>query len=425
MDKDIPFKSILDQTNDVVIITEIEPLDEPFGPKILYVNRAFTKLTGYTQEEVLGKTPRILQGDKTDKNVLKSIRDALEKKEAIHAELLNYAKDQTEYWFDFTIVPITDRQGDIKYFAAIERDITARKKKEDAQAVLSTLVEFSDEAIIGKDLDGTIRSWNKAAAALYGYTEKEAIGTSIKRLFPKDRQEEFNHIIHKITEDQHIKNFETLRVHKTGYIIPVSITIAPVKNTYGEVIGASTIARDITQQKLIEEKLKHLAEHDALTGLINRPLFDDRLEHAMLLSKRQKHSLAVCFVDIDDFKQINDIYGHAMGDLLLCATTKRLQTCIRDSDTLARFGGDEFGLILLNVSEEKVVTIARKILRCFSKKFLIKDEAFQVSLSIGISLYPRDGNTLLVEKADAAMYHIKKRGKNNFKLFDAHVKSRI
>lgn len=421
MIKKIPFQAVLDQTDDVVIITEIEPLDEPFGPKILYVNQSFTTITGYTQEEVLGKTPRILQGDKTDKNTLKKIRDALEKKESIHAELLNYAKDQTEYWLDFTIVPIKDSKGDIKYFAAIEHDITERKKMEDAQAMLSALVEFSDEAIIGKNLEGTIQSWNKAARNLYGYSEKEAIGANITMLFPKDRQDEFQFIMHRIAKDEHIKYFETLRVHKDGHVIPVSITVAPIKNAQGTVIGASTIARDITQQKLIEEKLKHLAEHDALTGLINRPLFDDRLEQAILLAKREKQNLAVCFLDIDNFKQINDFYSHAMGDLLLCAAVKRLQTCIRDSDTFARFGGDEFGLILLGINEEKVVKIARKILRCFSKEFLIENKTLHVSLSIGISVYPKDGSKLLIEKADAAMYHVKKREKNNFKLFDENV----
>lgn len=222
MDKKIPFKSVLDQTNDVVIITDIEPIDEPFGPKILYVNQSFTTLTGYTQEEIVGKTPRVLQGDKTDKNTLKRIRDALIKKEPVHAELLNYAKDQTEYWFDFTIIPIKDSKGYVKYFAAIERDITERKKMEDAQAMLSALVEFSDEAIIGKNLDGTIFSWNEAATNLYGYTEKESIGSNIKMLFPKDRQEEFQHIIQKIAKDEHIKDFETFRHIKTDmlYLFP-------------------------------------------------------------------------------------------------------------------------------------------------------------------------------------------------------------
>jgi diguanylate cyclase (GGDEF)-like protein/PAS domain S-box-containing protein len=422
--KKIPFKSVLDQTDDIVIITEVDPLEEPFGPKILYVNQSFTTLTGYTQEEVLGKTPRILQGDKTDKETLKRIKIALEKKEAIHVELLNYAKDQTEYWLDFTIIPIKDRKGDIKYFAAIEHDITEQKKLEDAQAMLSTLVEFSGEAIIGKNLEGTIQSWNKAAENLYGYSEKEVIGANIKMLFPKERKEEFQNIIRKIAKDEHIKDFETFRVHKDGHVIPVSITIAPIKNAQGTVIGASTTARNITQQKIIEEKLKHLAEHDVLTGLINRPLFEDRMTQALAIAKRTNCNMAVCFLDIDDFKNINDTYGHHIGDLLLCAAAKCMQQCIRDVDTIARLGGDEFALILSYLNEENdVIKIVKKLIRLFSKGFLIENYNLRVTLSIGISLYPKDGMHDLLKKADAAMYYVKKHGKNNFIFFNAIYKN--
>ncbi|MFW2569672.1 diguanylate cyclase domain-containing protein [Legionella sp. 29fVS95] len=419
-EKELPFKSVLDQTDDVVIITEVEPLNEPFGPKILYVNQAFTRLTGYTQEEVLGKTPRILQGDKTDKNTLKRIRIALEKKEAIHVELLNYAKDQTEYWLDFTIIPIKDSKKRIQYFAAIEHDITERKKLEDAKAMLSALVEFSGEAIIGKNLEGSIQSWNEAARNLYGYTEKEAIGANIKMLFPKERQGEFQDIMDKMVKDEPIKGFETVRMHKEGHIIPVSLTIAPIKNARGKIIGASTTARDITQQKINEEKLKHLAEHDVLTGLINRPLFEDRLVQALAIAKRTNCNMAVCFLDIDGFKNINDTYGHNIGDLVLCTAAQCMQKCIRDIDTLARFGGDEFALILSYLNEEKdVIKIVKKLIRLFSKGFLIENYNLKVTLSIGISLYPRDGMNDLLKKADAAMYYVKKHGKNNFIFFNA------
>lgn len=417
--EEIPFKSVLDQTTDIVIVTEVEPLNEPFGPKIIYVNQAFTALTGYTKEEVLGKTPRILQGEKTDKNTLRQIRVALEKREAIHVELLNYAKDKSEYWLNFAIVPIKNSKGVVKYFAAIEHDITERKKMEEARAMLSTLVEFSDEAIIGKNLEGTILSWNKAAENLYGYTAKEVIGLNIKILFPKQKREEFQNIMHQIAANQHIKHFETLRVHKDGHIIPVSITITPVKNTRGEIVSASVIARDITQQKLIEEKLKHLAEHDPLTGLINRPLFEDRITQKILLANRQNEQVAVCFLDIDNFKQINDVYGHAMGDLLLCAVVKRLRSCLREIDTLARLGGDEFGLILLIPNEQEGVKIIKKILQSFTKEFVIKNKKLLITLSIGMSLYPKD-KCELIEKADAAMYYVKNQGKNNFKLFDSN-----
>lgn len=416
----IPFKSILDQTDDIVIITEMEPIDEPFGPKIIYVNRAFTTLTGYTEEEVLGKTPRILQGDKTDKNTLKRIRVALEKKEAIHVELLNYAKDQTEYWLDFTIIPIKDNQGEIQYFAAIEHDITEQKKLEDAKAMFSALVEFSGEAIIGKNLEGTIQSWNRAARNLYGYTEKEAIGANIQMLFPKERKSEFQTIMHKIAKDEYIKGFETFRIHKDGHLIPVSLTIAPIKNTQGMIVGASTTARDITQQKIDEEKLKHLAEHDVLTGLINRPLFEDRIVQALALAKRIQCNMAVCFLDIDGFKNINDTYGHHIGDLLLCTVAHGMEKCVRDVDTVARFGGDEFALILSYLNEKKdVIKIVKKLFRLFSKGFLIENYKLKVTLSIGISLYPKDGTHDLIKKADAAMYHVKKHGKNNFVFYNA------
>ncbi len=418
MDKKLKFKTIIDQINDVVIITEIEPIEEPFGPKIVYVNESFVKLTGYTREEIIGKTPRILQGVKTDKNTLKRIREALEKKEPVYVELLNYAKDQTEYWLGFTIVPIKDSSGFYKYFAAIEHDLTERKKMEDAQAMLSALVEFSDEAIIGKTLEGTIFSWNKGAKNLYGYVEEESIGSNIKMLFPKDREDEFQQIIGKIINDEPIKGYETSRIHKDGHIIPVSVTISPIKDAEGNITGASTTARDITEQKRIQEQLKHLAEHDTLTGLINRTLFKDRLIQAIALAKREQFHIAVCFIDLDGFKIINDTYGHPTGDLLLCAAAKCMQDHLREMDTVARFGGDEFALILTHLNEKNdVINIMRKLIQQFSKGFLIENHTLKVSLSIGISLYPADGAHDLLKKADSAMYHAKKHGKNNFIFF--------
>ncbi|MFA5959468.1 MAG: diguanylate cyclase [Tatlockia sp.] len=323
------------------------------------------------------------------------------------------ADDKSLRWIAMTGKAL--KIGKRNHMLGLVQDITERKQNEDAHAMLSALVKFSNEAIVGKDLNGTIFSWNKAAQHLYGYSESEAVGQCIKILFPEKRKEEFENIIHMIKTDKHIRHKETWRRHKDGHLIPVSITISPIKNSKGEIIGASTTAHDITEQKLFQEKLKHLAEHDALTGLINRAIFEDRMSQALSLAKREKCNMAVCFLDIDNFKLINDNYGHVVGDLLLREAAKRMQSCIRDIDTVGRFGGDEFALILSYIKEEKdVIKVAKKLIDRFSKSFVIEEHHVTVSLSIGLSLYPRDGSTELLEKADAAMYYVKRRGKNNF-----------
>lgn len=400
------------ETYDAIMITDADA-------SIIKVNKAFTRITGYSPEEVLGKTPRIMQSGRHDKSFYVEIFLKLQNDGTWEGEIWNKRKDDEIYPIWMVITAIKDAQQKIVQYVSIFSDITERKKTENAKAMLLALVESSDEAIIGKDLQGIIFSWNKSAEDLYGYTEAEMKGSSVKKLFPEDKQDEFDIIIHMIKRGEHVKHKETVRIHKDGHVIPVSVTISPIKNAQGKVIGASTTARDITQQKQFEEKLKHLAEHDPLTGLIKRPLFEDRIEQAILLSKRQKDTMAVCFLDIDNFKLINDQYGHATGDLLLCAATERLQTCIRDSDILARLGGDEFALILLNLKKEQdVVKIAKEIIQRFSEEFLIENKTLNLTLSIGISLYPRDGDKLLIEKADSAMYYVKNHGKNNFKLFD-------
>ncbi len=408
------FKVLLEAIPDCLLICNDEGL-------ITFANKASERIFGYVSKELMGQKIEFLIPDRYLMTHQKHIRHYFEASSLrpMGAGLNLYGKhrDGHEFSVEISLSPIELDDG--LFTLATVRDITERKKTEDAKAMLLALVESSDEAIIGKDLKGIIFSWNKAAEDLYGYTSTEMIGRSVKRLFPEDKQDEFEGIMHEISHCGHIKNKESFRVHKDGHTIPVSITISPIINSQGKVMGASTTARDITQEKLLEKKLRHLAEHDPLTGLINRPLFEDRIEQAISQTKRQKDLMAVCFLDIDDFKNVNDLYGHTTGDLLLCAVTKRIQSCLREIDTFARLGGDEFALILLSIKKESdVVKIVKKIMHFFSKGFLIENHPIQVTLSVGISLYPRDGEQSHIEKADAAMYYVKNHGKNNFKFYD-------
>ena len=411
------FQTILESIPDALLLCDS-------AGKINLVNANAENIFGYTQAELLGKPVEFLIPQRYvaqhQKNRNNYIKQPHLRPMGAGLDLYAQHKDGHEIPVEISLSPIQMYDGLL--IIVVVRDITERKKDQDAKAMLSALVESSDEAIIGKDLNGIIFSWNKAAELLYGYTEAEIKGCSIQLLFPPGHEKEFSEIIQQILRGEHIKHKESVRIHKDGHLIPVSITISPIKNARGVIIGASTTARDITEQKQIEQKLRHLAEHDSLTGLINRVLLEDRLNHAILLADRHHEHLAVLFLDLDNFKQVNDQYGHAVGDALLCATADCLLKCIRGSDTLARLGGDEFVILLTEIKDEQyVLNIAKKIKLCLEKGYVIQKNKFQMTASIGIALYPKEGREMLIQKADAAMYYAKKHGKNGVKLYDSNL----
>lgn len=188
--------------------------------------------------------------------------------------------------------------------------------------------------------------------------------------------------------------------------------------------GSIWLFEDVTRERENEARLTRLASIDTLTGLPNRAVFNDRLEHALHKSHRQSHRLAVCFIDLDHFKNINDSLGHKAGDLLLCEVAKRLRSCVREGDTVARLGGDEFTVILEEIRSARYVgKVAEKLLSTISMTYFIENTEVNISPSIGISLYPADGRDvdILVRNADAAMYHAKGSGRNNFQFYSAEM----
>ncbi|MBI5057842.1 MAG: GGDEF domain-containing protein [Nitrospirae bacterium] len=177
----------------------------------------------------------------------------------------------------------------------------------------------------------------------------------------------------------------------------------------------------------MEETIKKLVHHDALTGLPNRTLFADHLNLSLSQASRSGHMVAVLYLDLDNFKTINDSLGHSVGDQLLKAAAKRLQSCLRESDTVARLGGDEYVILLPVTTHEKdIVVTVTKIISAFQELFLINGHKLHVTVSVGISLYPPDGKDIdtLLKKADTAMYKAKERGKNGYKFFNAAMNSK-
>jgi diguanylate cyclase (GGDEF)-like protein len=202
------------------------------------------------------------------------------------------------------------------------------------------------------------------------------------------------------------------------------------------VYGSATVYRsrpaiigtivDITERKMIEERLKRLALYDELTGLPNRSLFFDRLHQLLALAKRHQYSVAILFIDLDRFKAVNDTLGHEMGDLLLKEVSRRLTSCTRSADTVARVGGDEFAGICGKIeAPDDALVVARKINDALSKPFLLRDHECSIGASIGISLYPEDGSDqeTLIKKADGAMYRVKEGGNGGSLLYRDMIKT--
>ncbi|SCY27084.1 PAS domain S-box-containing protein/diguanylate cyclase (GGDEF) domain-containing protein [Nitrosospira sp. Nl5] len=306
------------------------------------------------------------------------------------------------------------------------RDVTERKQAEVLTAQLAAIVESSYDAIIVKDLNGIITNWNAGAERIFGYRASEIIGCSIYGLIPSDRLEEESRIMGLIKSGKIVDHFETVRWGKNNKPIDVSVTISPVKDGTGRIIGASKVARDITQRKESEERIQHLAYYDSLTGLPNRALLADRMKIAIGNAARYSNRLALLFVDLDRFKLINDSLGHEIGDRLLKIVAERMQSAVRRTDTVSRRGGDEFIVLLSQIeAAEDAGRVAEKLIAALSLPYSIEEHELTITASIGISLYPDSGNdaSSLLRTADTSMYSAKEAGRNQYKFYSEHLAS--
>jgi len=285
--------------------------------------------------------------------------------------------------------------------------------------IFAAIVRDSDDAVFSQTVDAVITSWNPAAERMYGYAANEVIGQHVSILLPTNPLDDLKNIVSKMGKSLH--HYETVRQHKDGRLIDVALTISPIRNKQGHIVGASTIARDITVRRQAErnreEWMSHLAYHDPVTGLPNRLLFKDRLAQALSAAHRHRDRLAVVFIDLDNFKSVNDRLGHGVGDALLKAIAKSLVTCLRSSDTVSRYGGDEFVILLPEIKGTgDAATAVQKIATSIEAAHRIGLHDLRVSASMGISIYPDHGKTeeVLLNNADAAMYRAKSGGGPKF-----------
>ena len=360
--------------------------------------------------------------------VKKAVQNALEKRQSIISHYCRVVRPDG-------IIRIIHGQGEVLFnddgklvsVIGTAHDVTELRQMEEERARLAMIVESSSDAIFSVSLDGVITSWNRGAENVFGYSAGEIVGSPIFTIIPSERYDERSQILQTIMGGEQLQHFETIRVRKDGSQIYVSITTSPLLDADGKIIGNSVIARDVTERRKMEEIIKHQAHHDTLTDLPNRQLFMDFLSLELAQARRDETKLALLFLDLNGFKQVNDTLGHSCGDRLLQEVGHRLRACIRESDTVARLGGDEFTVLMPALGRtDDVGIVLEKILSVFESPFILDDTVVDTTTSIGICMFPDDGDCgeELMKKADIAMYDAKGSGRNSYQFYNAEINSR-
>jgi len=397
----------------------------------LYANESASRNTGYSVDELLTLTVFDLNPSLTVEMVL-GLKVAGKELDKMHRVSVHRRKDGSTYPVHATLQRINYKNRPC--YAIFDSDITELKNAEQALQnqfnLLQNIVDTVPVRIFWKEISGKYLGANKlfledakldSLNQLVGKNDYEMTwGETDGDAYRADDLAVMTSRVPKL-------HFEETQTNQDGETIVLSTSKVPLENVDGEVIGVLGSYEDITERRNIEQTLieqqnilHHQAYHDALTNLPNRLLLQDRLNHAILQAKRHHNQFALLFIDLDNFKQINDSMGHGVGDLVLKEIAHRLQNSIRESDTLARLGGDEFTIVMEDIKHERDISLlAQKIIDVTKEPLFINDNIFYLSSSVGISEYPRDAQTSesLLKYADTAMYRAKDSGRDNFQFY--------
>lgn len=388
-------------------------------------------MLGYTEEELR----QIKYDALVHPNDVQQTRD-------VHASLLHgtievakletcyLRKDNSLIDVEIRSALISDASGKPAYFVDIVEDITERKKarklaRETAENYRLLVENATEHGIFRLDEIGTIISWNPGAQRIFGYTADEVIGRPVSIFFtPEDIAEQ--HAQKEMEKARREGRAEDDRWHvrKDHSRFWASGMVTPARDESGHCTGFVKILRDLTDHKLAEERTLYLSQHDSLTALPNRSMFHEELSHAINTAKANKSQVGILFIDIDRFKDINDSLGHHTGDAILKHVAQRLIDSTRKSDIVARLGGDEFGIICSGLTRQsEAELLANKLVKKLSMPFNIENHQISAGASIGVTVFPKDGDdpVQILKNADMAMYRAKSSGRSNYQLYTENL----
>ena len=386
----------------------------------LFANRSYAQMWGWNEESIIGRKVRDVIGEE-GYQVIGPYIERVVKGEAVTYERAVRAADGVERILEVNLLPQKNEAGETIAGFVLISDITRHRHAErvvrESEERLRKFADATQEGIVFHE-NGILSDCNAAVSRLTGYTLRELVGTPIIGYVAPD----FRDAAMNALRTGYERPYESEIVTKNGTRIPVEFE-GRVMTIEGKTYRMS-VMRDIRRRKASEARINYLAHHDLLTGLPNRVLLLDRLEFLLASARRRDSQVGVLFIDLDNFKTVNDSLGHVAGDALLRIVATRIEKALRAMDVVSRHGGDEFLVVLPDLeSDEAPIPVAEKLLAAISEPVELEGQSLSVSPSIGISVFPRDGATpdALIKNADAAMYLAKDRGRSNYQFFNERL----
>jgi len=420
IENEMRFRALIEQSSDGIVLV---------GPdaSIVYASPSTARILGYSADEIVGmKTFDLIHPD--DQHAASQTMAALLTQPG--STHINYRrlrrKDGTWRWIESTNTNLL-LEPTVRAIVVNYRDVTERRLADEAlkesEERFRSIQESALDAIITMNPEGLITSWNPQAETTFGWTSDEVVGHLLSdTIVPTQHRDAHSQGLQRFLatgEGEVInKRIEITALDRVGREFPVEVAVVPLYRE--DTVSFCAFIRDIRERKKAEETIRHLAYHDVLTGLPNRALFEERLGIELAQARRSRQKVAVMCLDLDRFKIVNDTVGHGAGDQLLQEVANEFAQTIREGDTVARVGGDEFSFLLTGIERaEDAAVVAERVLSIIRRPRMIAGQEFRVTTSIGITIFPRDGEDAvsLIRNADTAMYRAKERGRDNFQVF--------